>query len=382
MSSKDIDVYEQLRKTMNGFVLKVPKHEKLTAFLKECFSEEEARLLTHFRSPMIETMSAKKLARKANIPEEQISEMMERLAKRGVVMREVKEKTGNILYRLMTFFPGLYEFFFVAHKEHPQEVNIRAAKAYEEYYDSIYHKEIGASKFPFHRLLPSSDLTENIKKLEINENIEAKQKILPFEVVSDYISSSERIGIIFCQCRLHNEMIGKKNCIKEIEETCMALGMAADFLIGMGHGRYIEKEEAMDILKKCEKEGMIHTTMNVQKGQDSLFICNCCPDCCVVLRELAKYENPLAFAISNFKPEFNHEACKSCGTCVKICPLDAITLDGDKKLQFNETKCIGCGLCASNCPHDTIKLVKIRDQVPAENLGELLLKVESTRIKN
>ena len=374
------DVYEQLRETMNSFVLKVPKHEKLTVFLKECFSEEEARLLTNFRSPLIETMTAKKLAKKAGLPEEQVSETMERLAKRGVVMREVK-KSGKILYRLMTFFPGLYEFFFVAHKEHPQESNIRAAKAYEEYYDSVYHKEIGATKFPFHRILPSSDLSENVKKIEINEDIEAKQEVLTFEVVSDYIASSERIGIIMCQCRLHNEMIGKKDCEMEIDETCMALGMAADFLVGMGHGRYISQEEAMDILKKCEKQGMIHTTMNVQEGQDSLFICNCCPDCCVVLRELTQYENPLAYAIANFKPEFDLEACKSCEVCIKICPLTALTLEEGKAVEFNEKKCIGCGLCASHCPHDAIKLVKIRDQVPAENLGELFLKVESSRIK-
>ena len=198
------DVYEQLRKIMNQFVLKVPKHEKLIVFLKECFSEGEAKLLTHFKSPLIETLSAKKLAKRASMAEEKVSEMMERLAKRGVVMREVVGKKGKILYRLMTFFPGLYEFFFVAHKERPQEANVRAAEAYEEYYNSVYHKEIGATKFPFHRVLPSSDLTENVKKLEINENIEARQEILPFEVVSDYIASSEHIGIIMCQCRLHN----------------------------------------------------------------------------------------------------------------------------------------------------------------------------------
>ncbi len=379
MSTITEDVYEHLRKIMDTFVLKVPKHEKLTAFLKECFSEEEAKLLTHFKAPMIESMTAKKLAKKANLPEEKVSEMMERLAKRGVVMRQIK-KSGNNSYSLMTFFPGLYEFFFVAHKEHPQEANMRAAEAYEEYYNSIYHKEIGATKFPFHRVLPSSDLAENIKKIEINENIEAKQEVLPFEVVSDYIASSERIGIIMCQCRLHNEMLGRKNCDMEIEETCMALGMAADYLIGMGHGRYISKEEAMDILKKCEKRGMVHTTMNVQKGQDSLFICNCCPDCCVVLRELATYENPLTYAISNFKPEFDLDACKACGVCVKMCALSALSLTEDKELQFTETKCIGCGICASNCPQKAIKLVKIRDQVPAENLGELLVKVDNTRL--
>ncbi|NHI94711.1 MAG: 4Fe-4S dicluster domain-containing protein [Candidatus Lokiarchaeota archaeon] len=377
------DVYEKLRKIMNKFVLKVPKHEKLTDFLKECFTVEEAELLTHFTAPMIETLSAKKLAQRANLPEEKVTEMMEQLAKRGVVMREVVGKKEKKMYSLMTFFPGLYEFFFVAHKEHTPEQNKRAAEFYEEYYNSIYHKEVGASEFPFHRVLPSSAPVEHVKKLNINENIEPKQEILPFEVVSDYIATSSRIGITMCQCRFHNDLLGRKECDKQIDETCLALGIAADFLIKMGHGRLISKEEAMDILKKCEENGMVHTTMNVRSGQDSLFICNCCPDCCVVLRELSKYENPLTYAISNFKPIFNLESCKKCGTCVKICPLNALELietkDG-KMLNFNEEKCFGCGLCASSCPHDAVKLEKIRDQIPAESLGDLLVKVDGTRV--
>ena len=379
------DVYEKLRKIMDSFVLKVPKHEKLTEFLKICFTEEEASLLTHFKAPMIETLSAKKLARRAGLPEEKVTEIMERLAKRGVVMREVVGKKEKKMYSLMTFFPGLYEFFFVAHKEHTPEENRNAAEFYEEYYNSIYHKEVGASKFPFHRVLASSEPVEDVKQLEINENIEPKQHILPFEVVSDFIESSHRFAITMCQCRYHNELLGKKECDMEIEETCLALGIAADFLIKMGHGRLINKQKAMEILRKCEKKGMVHTTMNVQAGQDSLFICNCCADCCVVLRELSKYENPLTYAISNFKPKFDLETCKQCGVCVKICPLNALELietkDG-QKLNFNEEKCFGCGLCASNCPHDAVKLEKIRDQVPAESLGDLFVKVDRTRIGN
>ena len=363
---------------MDSFVLKVPKHEKLTAFLKECFTEEEANLLTNFKAPMVETLSAKRLARRAGISEEKTTEIMDRLAKRGVVMREVLGKKGKKMYSLMTFFPGLYEFFFVAHKEHTPEENKRAAEFYEEYYNSIYHKEIGASKFPFHRILPSSTPVESVKKLEINEKVNSKQEILPFEVVSEYISTSTHIAVTLCQCRYHNEILGKKVCDNEIEDTCLALGIAADFLIKMGHGRLINKEEAMDILKKCEKKGLVHTTMNVEKGQDSLFICNCCPDCCVVLRELAKFENPLTYAISNFKPIFNLESCKKCGICVEICPLNALELSeikNGKILNFNNEKCIGCGLCVSNCPHEAIKLEKIREQIPAKDLVDLFVKL-------
>ena len=68
-------------------------------------------------------------------------------------------------------------------------------------------------------------------------------------------------------------------------------------------------------------------------------------------------------------------------TCVLMGAEKDLLMKGIlQELEFTENKCIGCGLCASNCPHDAIKLIKIRDQVPADNLGELLLRVDSTRI--
>lgn len=42
------------------------------------------------------------------------------------------------------------------------------------------------------------------------------------------------------------------------------------------------------------------------------------------------------------------EACVSCGTCAKICPLGAIPLDTPSKTDGN--KCINCMRCVSVCP--------------------------------
>ena len=58
--------------------------------------------------------------------------------------------------------------------------------------------------------------------------------------------------------------------------------------------------------------------------------------------------------------EVDDERCIDCGSCVSLCPVDAITFEEDKSVVFNREKCIGsaCGLCVDACPTRAIKLVK------------------------
>ena len=48
--------------------------------------------------------------------------------------------------------------------------------------------------------------------------------------------------------------------------------------------------------------------------------------------------------------------CISCGTCVSICPVGAISFDKDGKAVMDKTKCIHCGACEASCPVGAIKL--------------------------
>ncbi len=49
--------------------------------------------------------------------------------------------------------------------------------------------------------------------------------------------------------------------------------------------------------------------------------------------------------------------CTNCGTCVSICPADAISMNRETwVVTFNMDKCIACGLCISSCPPRAIKL--------------------------
>jgi Na+-translocating ferredoxin:NAD+ oxidoreductase subunit B len=50
------------------------------------------------------------------------------------------------------------------------------------------------------------------------------------------------------------------------------------------------------------------------------------------------------------------DKCKGCGSCVKVCPVSAVS--GDKKSQhlIDKNRCIECGVCGRICPTpETVK---------------------------
>jgi MinD superfamily P-loop ATPase len=58
--------------------------------------------------------------------------------------------------------------------------------------------------------------------------------------------------------------------------------------------------------------------------------------------------------------EVDTDKCFSCGACVALCPVEAITMAEDKSVIFNKEKCVGstCSACVEACPARAIKSVK------------------------
>jgi MinD superfamily P-loop ATPase len=58
--------------------------------------------------------------------------------------------------------------------------------------------------------------------------------------------------------------------------------------------------------------------------------------------------------------EVDSEKCISCGACITLCPVEAITVDEDASVVFNKEKCLGstCSACVDACPSRAIKSVK------------------------
>ncbi len=58
--------------------------------------------------------------------------------------------------------------------------------------------------------------------------------------------------------------------------------------------------------------------------------------------------------------EVDSEKCFSCGTCVALCPVEAISIDKDSSIQFDKGKCVGstCSVCVDACPVRAIRSIR------------------------
>jgi ferredoxin len=68
--------------------------------------------------------------------------------------------------------------------------------------------------------------------------------------------------------------------------------------------------------------------------------------------------------------EVDAEKCFSCGSCVALCPVEAISIDKDSSVNFDKEKCVGstCSICVDACPVRAIKSVKpSNSEQPAKN---------------
>ncbi len=50
--------------------------------------------------------------------------------------------------------------------------------------------------------------------------------------------------------------------------------------------------------------------------------------------------------------------CVACGCCVKVCPMQAISIWHGVAAQVNLEQCVGCGKCEKECPAGAIVLME------------------------
>ena len=50
------------------------------------------------------------------------------------------------------------------------------------------------------------------------------------------------------------------------------------------------------------------------------------------------------------------EQCVACGSCMKVCPRDAITIYHGVYAIVDSELCVGCGICQRSCPATIIQM--------------------------
>jgi len=364
----EVDVYEKLREKISSWPVRVPKTREIMEMLKILFTAEEAEFLTHFTAPYQDGQTIEQIVEKTGKPREKIQSTIDRLVSRGLLFKFTSKRDNMVYYTLMPLIPGIFEFYFSSGRDSDEKRKV--AELFEKYYLNAFGMELGASNYPAMRVMPVE------KTITLDKKVDAELLILPFEKMSEFIATSQKIAVINCACRT------KKKCSHPLE-TCVVFDSSADFMVERGFGRYLSVEEALELLDKTEKSGLVHCAMNTQTKPQ--FICNCCTCACLGLRTLVDLHNPRAFAKSNFLPVRDDDLCTRCEKCVTICPFRANVHHAEhdsyaEKIVLLEERCVGCGLCAYHCPNGAIKLAKVRDQVPEKTPRESWMRVEAERV--
>jgi heterodisulfide reductase subunit A len=50
------------------------------------------------------------------------------------------------------------------------------------------------------------------------------------------------------------------------------------------------------------------------------------------------------------------DMCTGCGTCIELCPYNALERTEDDKAHVIDVLCKGCGICAASCPERAIDI--------------------------
>ena len=341
----------------------VPVTDNTVAILKYIVEEKHLDFIMAFKGKRSQTIDQMKEV--TGLTEEEINEHVEVLAKTGLIMNQ-PSRSGLMIFRLMPFVNvGVYEYTFMKKLEY-NDWEKELAKLYKKLneeskgrmlsnYDAIVKSYLPRMP-PIDRTVPYTENFEtgNDISIIIDKEIEVpKEKIISTQKVEEIIQKFDEIAVGHCYCRHFRDLVGESCKQTDMRENCFTFGKSARYTTEQGFARMISKEEAIEILKKSEKDGLVHKAyhpnMDFKREEDS--ICNCCSDCCGQSKNITSN-------FSSFVAQVDHEICTGCGTCIEKCYSGAKELNDEGKAETNEERCIGCGICAAFCPEGAISLVE------------------------
>lgn len=352
MKPSEIAVYRELQESLDKLPVGFPptKSGVELKLLKYLFTVDEAKIVKHLNFTHEPLTTIYERIDDPKITIEQIEKLLESCIKKGTI--QYKKEDGEKLYASAMLVIGIFEF-------QVDKLSMEFMDLMKQYGQEAFDVELFRTKTSQTRIIP-------VEKSIVHENA-----VTTYNNVREIIKNTEGpLAITNCVCRQKQDIRRERDPCKLTDryETCLGFGHMAQMYIDQGWAREVTREEALEILDKNEKTGLVLQPGNAQRPD---FICSCCGCCCGLLRDLKKMINPARLMKTSFYVEVDSELCTGCGTCIDRCQMDALSLIDDIS-TVNRKKCLGCGLCVVTCPTEAIKLInKEKDTIPPETTEDL-----------
>lgn len=305
--------------------------------LKHIFTPAEARLATRltFRPEPLATLF-ERAGDLAASPAE-LETMLEAMRAKGGVEAEARD--GRRCYANAPLVVGMYEYQL-------DRLTPEFVADFNAYTSTLkFGVELLSTRLPQMRTIP------------VARSIRPQHYAAGFDEVAALVQAADGpFVVVACICRRKKGLEGHTCKVTAREETCLAMGSMAETARVVGSGREISRGEALALLERNQKEGLVLQPSNTQRAD---FICSCCGCCCGMLRLHQMLPKPLEFWASNFLARVDADACDGCGTCRRRCQVGAVAIDENGgPAKVNEGRCLGCGVCVPTCKAQAIALVK------------------------
>jgi electron transport complex protein RnfB len=305
------DLREQLDQYSTGFPSTASGVE--LRILEKLFSEEEADLFLNL-SMILEPPGA--IAQRTGQDAAAVASVLDRMFQRGLVFRLKKGET--VKYGAVPFVVGSFEYQL-------KDMDKEFAELFDQYFMEAFGKQSIGAMAP-------------LRTVPVNKSIDHLWAVAPYEDLKAIIKTKDKIAVAKCICRVQQGLLGKE---------------CAQFYVDKQMARFISQEDALSILDKCEEDGLVPQPFI---SQDAGGMCNCCGDCCGILRSIKLHPKPAEKVLTNYYAEVAADQCSGCETCLDRCQMEAIAMGDDSVAQVDRDRCIGCGLCVTTCPSEALSL--------------------------
>ena len=304
----------------SGMLVKIDENAPEYYCMADIVTDEEADIA--IAAGLRKERTAQWLADKVGRTVEEIQPSLDRLVYYGIFRRCRIEGTDEDSYFMQIFAPGILEMMVNNQEllhEHPE-----VGRAFEEY-TRLRMQSMGP-------ILP--DGYGLMRVIPVESAIEGIPGVTDDERLSHYLDKYDVFSVSPCSCRASRTSLGD-GCGHLAEDMCVQMGKGAEHYIRTGRARQITREEALEIVKRAEENGLMHDIPNIEGAGESAAICNCCACACFGLRAGLMFGARDAIR-SNFVAEVDEAKCVACAQCVEVCPGNA--------LKLGQKLCADCAL--------------------------------------